>query len=111
MPTSHNQIVDRTRLLLIHTIMTGYRVNVGEILANELAAHCANDKGILAFPRLISDLCRRANVPMFDNDKYQPEKTGWTRAMYMRKMNVADAAPINMAMPTPLASPVPEAYA
>ncbi|KAK8985955.1 hypothetical protein V6N11_037674 [Hibiscus sabdariffa] len=111
MPTSHNQTVDRTRLLLIHTIMTGYRVNVGEILANELAAHCANDKGILAFPCLVSDLCRRANVPMFDNDKYQPEKTGWTRAVYMRKMNVADAAPINMAMPTPPASPVPEADA
>ncbi|KAK9046150.1 hypothetical protein V6N11_052050 [Hibiscus sabdariffa] len=111
MPTSHNQTVDRTRLLLIHTIMTGYRVNVGEILANELAAHCANDKGILAFPCLVSDLCRRANVPMFDTDKYQAEKTGWTRAVYMRKMNVADAAPINMAMPTPPASPVPEAEA
>ncbi|KAK9006511.1 hypothetical protein V6N11_035547 [Hibiscus sabdariffa] len=111
MPTSHNQTVDRTRLLLIHTIMTGYRVNVGEILANELAAHCANDKGILAFPCLVSDLCRRANVPMFDNDKYQAEKTGWTRAVYMRKMNVADAAPINMAMPTPPDSPVPEADA
>ncbi|KAK8618189.1 hypothetical protein V6N13_116057 [Hibiscus sabdariffa] len=110
-PTSHNQTVDRTRLLLIHTIMTGYRVNVGEILANELAAHCANDKGILAFPCLVSDLCRRANMPMFDTDKYQAEKTGWTRAVYMRKMNVADAAPINMAMPTPPASPVPEADA
>ncbi|KAL4311677.1 hypothetical protein GQ457_01G017180 [Hibiscus cannabinus] len=45
---------------------------------------------------------------MFDTDKYQAEKTGWTRAVYMRKMNVADAAPINMAMPTPPASPVPE---
>ncbi|KAK9007229.1 hypothetical protein V6N11_051058 [Hibiscus sabdariffa] len=109
MPTSHNQTVDRTRLLLINTIMTGFRVNVGEILANELAVHCANDKGILAFPCLVSNLCRRANVPMFDTDKYQAEKTGWTRAVYMRKMNVADAAPLNMAMPTPPASPVAEA--
>ncbi|KAK8660349.1 hypothetical protein V6N13_051276 [Hibiscus sabdariffa] len=91
--------------------MTGFRINVGEILANELAAHCANDKGILAFPCLVSDLCRRANVPMFDTDKYQAEKTGWTRAVYMRKMNVADAASINIAMPTPPASPVPEAEA
>ncbi|KAK9001918.1 hypothetical protein V6N11_024613 [Hibiscus sabdariffa] len=109
MPTSHNQTVDRTRLLLIHTIMTGFRVNVGEILANELAAHCANDKGILAFPCLVSNLCRRANAPMFDSDKYQADKTGWTKAVYMRKMNVADAAPLNMAMPTPPASPVAEA--
>ncbi|KAK8644727.1 hypothetical protein V6N13_124027 [Hibiscus sabdariffa] len=111
MPTSHNQTVDRTRLLLIHTIMTGFQVNVGEILANELAAHCANDKGILGFPCLVYDLCRRANVPMFDTEKYQAEKTGWTRAVYMRMMNMADAAPINKAMPTPPASPVAEADA
>ncbi|KAK8573064.1 hypothetical protein V6N12_029102 [Hibiscus sabdariffa] len=63
LPTSHNQTVDRTRLVLIHTINTGYRINVGEILAKELAAACSNDKGILAFPCLISALCRRAAVP------------------------------------------------
>ncbi|KAK8557130.1 hypothetical protein V6N13_035234 [Hibiscus sabdariffa] len=111
MPTSHNQTVDRTRLLLIHTILTGYRINVGEILAKELAAACANDKGILAFPCLVSALCRRAAVPTSPGDKYQPEKTGWTRATYMRKMDVADATPINMAMPTPPASPTATAAA
>ncbi|KAK9029001.1 hypothetical protein V6N11_026131 [Hibiscus sabdariffa] len=111
MPTSHNQIVDRTRLLLIHTIMTGYRINVGEILAKELAAACANDKGILAFPCLVSALCRRAVVSTSHGDKYQPEKTGWTRATYMRKMDVADATPLNMAMPTPPVSPIHTAAA
>ncbi|KAK8986029.1 hypothetical protein V6N11_082315 [Hibiscus sabdariffa] len=104
MPTSHNHTMDRTRLLLIQMIMTGYRVNVGEILAKELAAACANDKGILAFPCLISALCRRAAVPTSQGDKFQPEKTGWTRATYMRKMDVADATPLNMAMSTPPAS-------
>ncbi|KAK9031838.1 hypothetical protein V6N11_056124 [Hibiscus sabdariffa] len=107
MPPSHNQTVDRTRLLLINTILTGYRVNIGEILAKKLAAACANDKGILAFPCLISALYRRAAVPTYDGDKYQPEKTGWTRAVYMRKMDLADAIPINVAMPTPPASPTP----
>ncbi|KAK8681442.1 hypothetical protein V6N13_053845 [Hibiscus sabdariffa] len=95
------------RLLLINTILTGYRVNIGEILAQELAAAGANDKGILAFPCLVSALCRRATVPTYDGDKYQPEKTGWTRAVYMRKMDLADAIPINVAMPTPPASPTP----
>ncbi|KAL4313513.1 hypothetical protein GQ457_01G016970 [Hibiscus cannabinus] len=70
MPTSHNQTVDRTRLLLIHTIITGYRINVGEILAKEL-----------------------------------------TRETYMRKMDVADATPLNMAMPTPHVSPIHNAAA
>ncbi|KAK8554204.1 hypothetical protein V6N13_073136 [Hibiscus sabdariffa] len=104
LPTSHNQTVDRTRLVLIHTIITGYRINVGEILAKELAAACSNDKGILAFPCLISALCRRAAVPTSPSNKYQAEKKGWTRAVYMRKMDVADATPINMAMPTPPAN-------
>ncbi|KAK8652815.1 hypothetical protein V6N13_126838 [Hibiscus sabdariffa] len=111
MPTSHNQTVDRTRLLLIHTILTGYRINIGEILAKELAATCANDKGILAFPCPISALCRRAAVPTSPGDKYQPEKTGWTRATYMRKMDVADATPLNMSMPTSPASPIRDAAA
>ncbi|KAK9010291.1 hypothetical protein V6N11_036802 [Hibiscus sabdariffa] len=111
MPTSHNQTVDRTRLLLIHTILTGYRINIGEILAKELAAACANDKGILAFPCLISALCRRAAVPTSPGDKYQPEKTGWMRTTYMRKMDVADATPLNMAMSTPPASPTATAAA
>ncbi|KAK8548128.1 hypothetical protein V6N12_061047 [Hibiscus sabdariffa] len=105
MPTSHNQTVDRTRLLLIHTILTGYRINVGEILAKELAAACANDKGILAFPCLISALYRRAAVPAYQDDKFQAEKKGWKKAVYMRKMDVADATPLNMAMPTSPASP------
>ncbi|KAK8685964.1 hypothetical protein V6N13_124992 [Hibiscus sabdariffa] len=76
LPTSHNQTVDRTRLVLIHTIITGYRINVGEILAKELATACSNDKGILAFPCLISALCRRAAVPTSPSDKYQAEKKG-----------------------------------
>ncbi|KAK8988348.1 hypothetical protein V6N11_061106 [Hibiscus sabdariffa] len=106
MPTSRNQTVDRTRLLLIHTIITGYRVNIGEILTKQLAAACANDKGILAFCCLISALCRRAAVPTSPGDKYQAEKTRWTRAVYMGKMDVADVTPLNVAMPTPPTSPI-----
>ncbi|KAK9031868.1 hypothetical protein V6N11_056154 [Hibiscus sabdariffa] len=33
MSTSHNQTVDRTRLVLINVIMTGYHFNVGEVIA------------------------------------------------------------------------------
>ncbi|KAL4284549.1 hypothetical protein GQ457_16G016900 [Hibiscus cannabinus] len=106
MPISHNQIVDRTRLVLIHTIMTGYNMNVGEILAQELAAACKNDKGILAFPCLITKLCRRAVVATSPGGKYTAEKTGWTRAVYMHTMDIADATPISVAMPTPATSPI-----
>ncbi|KAK8716136.1 hypothetical protein V6N13_043454 [Hibiscus sabdariffa] len=58
MPTSHNQTVDRTRLVLINAIITGFKFNVGEVIARELPDACQNDKGILAFPCIISVLCR-----------------------------------------------------
>ncbi|KAK8708401.1 hypothetical protein V6N13_059443 [Hibiscus sabdariffa] len=48
----------------------------------------------------------RAAVPTSPSDKYQAEKTGWTRAVYMRKMNIENAIPLNMAMPTPPTSPI-----
>ncbi|KAK8701681.1 hypothetical protein V6N13_020062 [Hibiscus sabdariffa] len=111
MPTSHNQTVDRTRLVLINAINTGYKFNVGEVIARELSAACQNDKGILAFPYLISALCQRAAVPAQPADKYTPDKSSWTRKEYMRKMEIADAVPIQMAMPTPLASEQPEPVA
>ncbi|KAL4325300.1 hypothetical protein GQ457_11G025670 [Hibiscus cannabinus] len=37
MPTCHNQTVDRTRLVLINAIITGYKFNVGKVIARELS--------------------------------------------------------------------------
>ncbi|KAK8684159.1 hypothetical protein V6N13_040190 [Hibiscus sabdariffa] len=55
------------------------RINVGEILAKELATTCANDKGILVFPCLVSALCRRAAVPTSPGDNpispAEPQRT------------------------------------
>ncbi|KAL4303571.1 hypothetical protein GQ457_10G009350 [Hibiscus cannabinus] len=58
MPTSHNQTVDRTRLVLINAIITRYKLNIGEVIAKELTKACHNDKGILAFPCILSSLYR-----------------------------------------------------
>ncbi|KAL4271673.1 hypothetical protein GQ457_13G015160 [Hibiscus cannabinus] len=104
MSTSHNQTVDRTRLVLINAIITGYKFNVREVIAKDLSEACQNEKGILAFPCIITALCRRAAVPAYPIDKYTPEKSGWTRKEYMRKMEIVDATPIQMAMPTPTTS-------
>ncbi|KAL4279506.1 hypothetical protein GQ457_03G017880 [Hibiscus cannabinus] len=104
MPTSHNQTVDRTSLVLINAIITSYKFNVGDVIAMELSAACQSDKGILAFPCIISAICRRAAVPTHHSDKYTPERSGWTRNEYKRKMEVADATPIQIVMPKPPAS-------
>ncbi|KAK8675372.1 hypothetical protein V6N13_033439 [Hibiscus sabdariffa] len=101
MPTSHNQTIDRTRLVLINTIITGYQFNVGEVIAREISTGCQNDKGILAFPCIIYALYRRAAVLTRPGDKYIIEKPGWTRKEYMREMKVANVTPIQMVMPTP----------
>ncbi|KAK8709109.1 hypothetical protein V6N13_060139 [Hibiscus sabdariffa] len=105
LPTSHNQTVDRIRLVLINVIMTSYRFNVGEVIAQEIAAACQNNKGILAFPCIITALCRRAAVQARPGDKYTAEKPGWSRKEYMRKMDVADTTPIRVTLPTPSTSP------
>ncbi|KAK8530848.1 hypothetical protein V6N12_013348 [Hibiscus sabdariffa] len=91
-------------LVLINAIITGYKFNVGEVIAKELSEACQNEKGILAFPCIISALYRRAAVPARPADKYTMEKPGWTRKEYIGKMEVADATPIQMVMPTPPAS-------
>ncbi|KAK8573049.1 hypothetical protein V6N12_029087 [Hibiscus sabdariffa] len=101
MPTSHNQTVDRKRLVLIHSIIFGTKFNIGEVIARELSEACKNDKGILAFPCLISALYRHHGVPTYNNDKNTIFCMGWDRKQYMRKMDVADAVPIQVAMPTP----------
>ncbi|KAL4360679.1 hypothetical protein GQ457_04G019450 [Hibiscus cannabinus] len=52
-PTSDNQTVDRTRLVMMNAIIIKYKFNVGEVIARELSEACQNDKGILAFPCII----------------------------------------------------------
>ncbi|KAK8533037.1 hypothetical protein V6N12_076318 [Hibiscus sabdariffa] len=104
MLTSHNQTVDRTRLVLINAIITGFKFNVGEVIARELSEACQNDKGILAFPCIISALYRRAVVPTRPTGKYTKLWSGWTRKEYMRKTDLTDVLPLQTAMPTPPAS-------
>ncbi|KAK8562605.1 hypothetical protein V6N12_010679 [Hibiscus sabdariffa] len=104
MPTSHNQTVDRKRLVLIHCIIFGTKFNVREVIARELSEACRNDKSILAFPCLISALCRHHRVPTYATDEYTDFHTGWDRKHYLKKMDVSDAIIIQVAMPIPAQS-------
>ncbi|KAK9045754.1 hypothetical protein V6N11_051662 [Hibiscus sabdariffa] len=99
------QVISMADILqLINAILIGFKFNVGEVIGREIFGACKNDKGILAFPCLISALCRRATVPTRPGDMYAAEKSGWTWKEYMRKMEAADATPIQIAMPTPTTS-------
>ncbi|KAK8560043.1 hypothetical protein V6N12_012849 [Hibiscus sabdariffa] len=47
---------------------------------------------------------------MYNNDKYTIFRTGWDHKHYMQKMDVADAVPIQVVMPTPAQSEETEAH-
>ncbi|KAK8662915.1 hypothetical protein V6N13_024801 [Hibiscus sabdariffa] len=55
---------------------TCFRFNIDEVITRELSDAFQNDKGILAFPCIISALCRRAAVPSRPSEKYTRPKTG-----------------------------------
>ncbi|KAK8586189.1 hypothetical protein V6N13_130711 [Hibiscus sabdariffa] len=74
MPTSHNQTVDRTWMVLINAIITSFKFNVGEVIARELSDVYQNDKGILAFPCIISTLYRRTAVSSHPSDQVHTPK-------------------------------------
>ncbi|KAK8636575.1 hypothetical protein V6N13_124320 [Hibiscus sabdariffa] len=73
LPTSHNQTVDRTRLVLIHTIITGYRINVGEILAKPRSwlLHAPMTKESWPSPA--------SSLPYADEQLFQPARAINTR--------------------------------
>ncbi|KAL4332001.1 hypothetical protein GQ457_07G006700 [Hibiscus cannabinus] len=104
MPTSHNQTVDKKRLVLMNAIIDGTKFNVGQIIADELSEACRTNHAILSCPCLISALCRAAQVPTRSKDKYIRSKMCWTRKEYMKKLDITEAIPIQVAMPTPTAS-------
>ncbi|KAK8619565.1 hypothetical protein V6N13_135848 [Hibiscus sabdariffa] len=68
---------------------------------------------MLAFPCLIFGLCHREAFPTRPNDKYTQFRTGWDRKHYMKKMDIDDAIPIKVSMPTPAPSELaqPSAHA
>ncbi|KAK8533935.1 hypothetical protein V6N12_047337 [Hibiscus sabdariffa] len=76
MPTSHNQTVDKTRLVLINAIITGTKFNVGQIIVEKLSEACNTNQAIIAIPCLITALCRTANVPTRPTDKYTSFRIG-----------------------------------
>ncbi|KAK8600803.1 hypothetical protein V6N12_050651 [Hibiscus sabdariffa] len=52
MSTSHNQTVDRTRLVLINAIILGFKFNVGEVLPRSYLMPARVTKAFSPFPAL-----------------------------------------------------------
>ena len=59
-PTTHVETVNKDMLILLHCILEGKKIDVGQVIQQEMSACSFKPKGCLFFPTLISELCLRA---------------------------------------------------
>lgn len=57
MPTVHTTTVRKERLLLLHSIMKGRKINVGQVIQDEVHNCAQKNSSSLIFPNLITALC------------------------------------------------------
>ncbi|KAK8666055.1 hypothetical protein V6N13_006207 [Hibiscus sabdariffa] len=108
MPTSDNQIVDCTRLVLINVIITGYRFNVGEVIANELSLACRNELFATELPCLPTPPTNGHQiVPAGRERTAAPDQVGSTAPVEAQPSPAAtpEASPINNTAHTPALTP------
>ena len=84
MPTTHIQSVTKERALLLHSILQGRQINIGQIIHQEICACAQKPGGSLWFPNLISDLCEMRGVPMQDTEERLANKGPITMAAIAR---------------------------
>ncbi|MCI09484.1 hypothetical protein A2U01_0030570 [Trifolium medium] len=75
MPTTHNETVNKARLVLLHCIIAGQKINVGRIIHQEIVNCSAkkSNEGMLYFPCLITELCKKNLVHVSGRDEvFQP---------------------------------------
>jgi hypothetical protein len=72
MPTTHNETVNKARLVFLHCITAGQKINVGRIILQEIM-NCPAKKskeGMFYFPALyITELCKKILVPEMGRDE------------------------------------------
>ncbi|KAL4383368.1 hypothetical protein GQ457_15G012800 [Hibiscus cannabinus] len=105
MPKSHNATMDMPRLLLIHAIMNGIKFNGGHVTAKEIYECRKSNEACMVFPYLIIPLYRQKRVPSRETDQYTPIWIAWTRKEYLKRMNIFEATPFNIAMPKAAVEP------
>ncbi|GMN72163.1 hypothetical protein TIFTF001_054690 [Ficus carica] len=69
MPSTHVQTVSKDHILLLDSIISGQAIDVGRIIFQNLGTCAAKKCGSLWFPSLVTSLCARNGVPMFDTEE------------------------------------------
>jgi hypothetical protein len=82
LPTTHNETINKARLVLLHCITCMQHVNVGRIISQEIITCPQKKEGMLYFPCLISGLCKKQLVPQDGKDEMLKPTGGFdARAM------------------------------
>ncbi|WJX67260.1 hypothetical protein P8452_51741 [Trifolium repens] len=69
LPTTHNETINKARLVLLHCITCMQHVNVGRIISQEIVNYPQKNEGMLYFPCPISGLCKKQLVPHDGKDE------------------------------------------
>jgi hypothetical protein len=69
LPTTHNETINKARLVLLHCMTCMQHVNVGRIISQEIINFSQKKEGMLYFPCWISGLCKKQLVPHDGKDE------------------------------------------
>lgn len=100
-PTTHDKTVSFERLLLLFALMTGYTINVGNLIHQALQKRVTKAVGKLFFPTTITLLCRAAGVPIGDGP---PEELVSNKSKFSRA-NISKVMGESKGMSSPDCSP------
>ncbi|KAK5811457.1 hypothetical protein PVK06_026791 [Gossypium arboreum] len=84
MSSPHNTIVSKERMLLLHSIIKGIRINDGRLLFQKVHRCAEKNAGSLNFPSLITTLYRTVRVPLNKDEDISPNKGGLSRTIFAK---------------------------
>lgn len=64
MQTGRDVNLDPQRLVLVESLIEGLKIDFVQIIGDEILVRAHKTSSVLAFPCLITELCRQANVPI-----------------------------------------------
>ncbi|KAE8688370.1 1-deoxy-D-xylulose 5-phosphate synthase family protein [Hibiscus syriacus] len=79
MPMSHNTTVLVKRLMLLHSIIYGRKIDIGELIFEQIHECPKRNRGNLLFPNLITALCKKNKVPEEPFEDFNKSNEGITK--------------------------------
>lgn len=86
-PTTHNEFVNKVRLMFIHCITTCSSINITKIIFQEIHVCAKKTDGMLYFPSLNTALCKRHEVPDKPIDDICNPKVRFDKAVVLNLLN------------------------